>query len=148
MYCRNCGTKIEDNESFCTNCGTPKTDINNEVPTKVEVKNDEMSPEDTKNANLLCILSLVLTFGSDAILGIIMVIFPPIGTILSSISPLCNLAGLVLMIVARVKYPKSKFAKVLMWVYIILFILGILAIVLIIAACMYACGTMDTSGCN
>ena len=148
MYCRNCGTKIDDNESFCTNCGTPKENINNNVPTKVEVKNTEMSPEDTKNANLLCILSLVLTFGSDAILGVIMVVFPPLGSILSSISPLCNLAGLVLMIVARVKYPKSKFAKILMWVYIGLFIASILLVVLVIVACMYTCGTMDTSGCN
>ena len=52
------------------------------------------------------------------------------------------------MIVARVKYPKSTFAKILMWVYIVLFILAIVAAVLIVAACFYTCSTMDTSGCN
>lgn len=26
MYCRNCGTKIEDNAKFCPSCGTKQTD--------------------------------------------------------------------------------------------------------------------------
>lgn len=152
MYCKNCGNKLENDDVFCTNCGTKKDDTSDnsivEDTKKVEVNNNEMSPEDTKNANLLCIISLILTFASDLIAGIITVVFPPLGELLMSITPLCNLAGLVLMIVARVKYPKSKFAKILMWIYIGLFIFSIVAIVLIVAACFYACSTMDTSGCN
>jgi hypothetical protein len=41
------------------------------------------------------------------------------------------------MIIARVKYKESKFAKVLMWVYIGILAAGILAVVLIIAMCAY-----------
>ena len=147
MYCKNCGTKLDEDDLFCTNCGTAKND-KKEVVEKVEIKNNEMSETDTKNANLLCILSLIFVFAFDMIAGIITVIIPPLGELLFSISPLANLTGLVLMIVARVKYPKSTFAKILMWVYIALFILAIVATVLIVAACFYTCSTMDTSGCN
>ena len=147
MFCSNCGTKLSENENFCTNCGKQMKVV--ETPQQVQVKKDiEETPEDKKNAHLLCIISLILTFASDIIAGIVSVIFPPLGSLLVEVAPLCNLAGLVLMIVARVKYPKNKFAKILMWIYIILFLLGILAVVLLFVACMYTCSTMDTSGCN
>jgi len=41
------------------------------------------------------------------------------------------------MIMARVKYKESKFAKVLMWVYIGLLAVAILAVILVIAMCAY-----------
>ena len=26
MYCKNCGTPLDDNDVFCANCGTPRED--------------------------------------------------------------------------------------------------------------------------
>ena len=46
------------------------------------------------------------------------------------------------MIIARVKYKESVFAKVLMWVYIGLVTLAILAIIAFIAWCMASCSGM------
>jgi hypothetical protein len=43
------------------------------------------------------------------------------------------------MIVARVKYPENRFARILMWIYICLFIggfvLGIIGIILLFLFC-------------
>ena len=29
MYCKNCGTQLEDSAKFCVSCGTPQTDAAN-----------------------------------------------------------------------------------------------------------------------
>ena len=68
--------------------------------------------------------------------------------VLGSAGGASRIAAWVLMIVARVKCPQNKFAKVLMWVYIGILIASVLAaIVLIIflAAMCHAC-TEDCSG--
>ena len=44
-----------------------------------------------------------------------------------------RITALILMIVARVKYPKNTFAKVLMWLYIAFYILYILLIIAVIS---------------
>ncbi len=54
------------------------------------------------------------------------------GNVLSRLFQLIGLAAYVLMIYARVKYPKSKFAKVLMWIYIIEISITVLLVVLAI----------------
>ena len=46
---------------------------------------------------------------------------------------LMRITALILMIVARVKYPKNTFAKVLMWLYIAFYILYILLIIAVIS---------------
>jgi cbb3-type cytochrome oxidase subunit 1 len=56
---------------------------------------------------------------------------------LFTIGGLAHSAGFVLMIIARVKYPKNTFAKVLMWIYIIGIVLSVIATILVIASCLY-----------
>lgn len=56
-----------------------------------------------------------------------------------SVSILLAIAALVIMIYVRVKYPKNIFGKVLMWVYIVLFVMYVLFMVAIIIACGIAC---------
>ena len=55
------------------------------------------------------------------------------------VSMLLAIAALVIMIYVRVKYPKNIFGKVLMWVYIVLFVMYVLFMVAIIIACGIAC---------
>ena len=148
MYCINCGTKIEDGNSFCTNCGTKvenveikKEDTNN--TTNVNSKKVSLeTEEERKSAHTLCILSLVLYFGASIIGAILSLVAEP----LAALSPLSNLAGIVLMIVARVKYPNNTFAKVLMWVYISLIAISIILIVVIVVACTVACSGLGDMG--
>lgn len=102
------------------------------------------TPED-ELANKLCIISLICYFG-PGILGAIMTpllaVFEdalensPTGNILAlpigAILALAPIAAIILMIVARVKAPKNTFAKVLMWIYIGLFIFKIFLVILVI----------------
>lgn len=105
---------------------------------------NQKSPED-QLADKLCIISLVCYFAPT----ILSILFSPFISIyedvledsatgglfmipLGAAIALGPLAAIILMIVARVKAPKNKFGKVLMWVYIALFILKIIAILFII----------------
>ena len=47
-----------------------------------------------------------------------------------------DLAAWVLMIIVRVKYPKNIFGKVLMWLYIIMMVLGVVALIFVMISCL------------
>ena len=115
---------------------------------------DMMSPEErsarTKKANLLCFISLGLHFLPEILSGALGAIIREIGNasdmgnasdfFTSALTFLLGgsyIAAWVLMIIARVKYKESVFAKVLMWIYIGILALGILAVILFIAMCAY-----------
>ena len=116
------------------------------------------TPED-ELANKLCIISLICYF-APTVLGTVLspllgifedtlensitgnIFILPIGAILA----LAPIAAIVLMIIARVKAPKNTFAKVLMWVYIGLFILKIFLVILLIlffGALLASCSGLD-----
>jgi len=114
MNCRECGKEIALDSNFCTYCGASVKKEN------ISEKNISMQKLDDNNdenkAIPLCIGSLVLIFGVLGGIGII--------------------TGIVLMIVARIKYPKSIFAKVLMWLYIIVLLIASIVIAYCIVSCI------------
>ncbi len=140
MYCIKCGKEINENDKFCNSCGQKIGEETN--TTKEIVKPKEMSEEDNKNANLLCIISLILMYGASfGIRYTSSLVTNNVGirSILNLISSLCPLASIALMIVARVKYPSSKFAKVLMWLYIGTVIVGFTAYILLVIVLIATC---------
>ena len=105
-------------------------------------------PEDQKAANILCIVSLILMFILPFICSIIVVLMmeylPEDSTItqvawliLGGITTFSPLLSLGMMIYVRVKYPKSTFGKVLMWLYIAFVVIAVIAIIVVCAACAY-----------
>ena len=56
----------------------------------------------------------------------------------SGIASIISLAGLVTMIVTRIKYPKSTLGKVAMWTYIVITVLEVLAVIIFTIACIVA----------
>jgi hypothetical protein len=58
------------------------------------------------------------------------------------------LAGIVFMIIGRVKYPSNKFLKVVMWIIIITEIVTVVAAAIIVITCFVTCATTDLSGCS
>lgn len=170
--CPTCGSS-ENTGKFCSHCGAQRVEDAYAAVTDKAVQPPEytvytpetdpygtrggnasapVSAQDDKNANTLCIVSIICYVAVPIIGGIIssltngsiynytdydsitkgMDIFT---CIIGSISALSGLAAWVLMIIARVKYPKNVFAKVLMWVYIGMLALEILAILIIVIAC-------------
>jgi uncharacterized membrane protein len=113
----------------------------------------ELSPEDKKQADKLCIISMILMFAPMAVIFIKNIILGllfdagkeefyyniassyVLGSILTFLMAGCGIAALVLMILVRVKYPQSVFGKVLMWLYIALAILVVVFIAVTIIAC-------------
>ena len=125
MYCAKCGTLLVSGNRFCTNCGSPIPQLGTSVPSGEYVSVVSQSDENNKKANILCIVSLVLYFLGPIVFNIILSAINFIledisffALLIPSISP--RLIAFILMIVARIKYPDSKFAKALMWIYVIL----------------------------
>ena len=136
MKCDKCGYLLIEGDNFCRNCGKTITNIQQQVNISQQVNIPQQVPavknikDDNGKANLLCVLSLLLYFLApiifiviDIVLALLLENANYLGV--SGFSVLCRLAGFILMIVARVKYPNNIFAKVLMWIYIALIIAGL-----------------------
>ena len=137
-FCSECGNKLEEGSVFCTSCGNKLEEapqVVNNAPQTADVE----SPEDKKKAHILCIISLILFFAPSVVnvgLSYLINTFSTAGLYTGySLSGLTSLVAIVLMIVARVKYPKNTFAKILMWIYIVLIILGTVAMIAVFILC-------------
>lgn len=139
---------------------TPQTGYNNSYPQFNQPQQPLFSDsaQDKKNANILCIISLVCYCLPVVLNSIYYVVLTSsidyttysydydsagsMSMIISALNFMLFIAAWVLMIVARVKYKNSTFAKVLMWVYIGLFILGVILTVVIIVTCAATLNSM------
>lgn len=118
-------------------------------PASTAMPNQKVKTPEDQLAEKLCIASVICYFGAPILSSILSSITDFTSTISSStgvddlfsnamlwpiglVLGLGPLAGVILMIVARVKAPKNTFGKVLMWVYIVLFILKVLAVIALI----------------
>ena len=108
-----------------------------------------ISPEDNQKANIMCVISLVchfiVPFLGSFLLGGMTSSFSEtndvsagstITSLFSLIVSCSYLASWVLMIIVRVKYKNNTFGKVIMWIYIILLALGIIAVIILIVTCV------------
>ncbi len=146
MYCRSCGSKLEDGKAFCGNCGTP---VQPESAAKAPTETPAPADDAKKNriGNRFCIISMLLLFIPSVIvipLTFIRMmdytITDPV--ILVMIVPyfLMVISSYALMIIARVKYP-TKLSKVMMIVYCVLFALAVLiGAILLIFVVLADCG--------
>ena len=143
MICSKCGTDNDINNIYCTKCGTELKN-NNIYPTSEEndtiiIDNSQKENDNDYNKNIaiiLGIISLVLYFFSPIIINRISSNMPEQSKInISSISGICRMAGVIIMIFGRIKYPNSKFLKGVMWSIIVSIVLLITAIIILIGAC-------------
>lgn len=118
-----------------------------------EVKTNTNTNASESPAQPYCIWSLVLliiNFFSSLVLGIfstivgLLIPFPAIsGPIIATATVAVGLsapASIVLMIIARVKDKNSVFAKVLMWIWIVLIIAAIIIGILAVLFISWLCG--------
>lgn len=95
--------------------------------------NNGFPPQGMKNnseVNNLCMISLLLMYVFPITAGGITAITGGLTAFLSALIPLTVIAAYVLMIIARVKDPQNKFAKVLMIIYLVQIVLAVLLTVL------------------
>ena len=110
---------------------------NQEVVEQVSTNNTPVveDPND-HTAKILSIISLALFFGGSAVMGLITRLIPPLSKLVSSLTGLCPLIAIVLMIIARVKCPQNKLAKITMWIYIVLSIIGFTLTIIFVVLCV------------
>ena len=162
MFCIECGKKLVKNSKFCPNCGKEVEVKEAVVETPVAVAQPVVvqQPKDNNHlANVLCTISVSLYFGMPFVAFLFYCVTGGImsygddftsamasffSSIIGILSSLSTLAAYVLMIVARVKCPQNTFGKVLMWVYIALFVMGILTTIVLMVTCvglLASCGS-------
>lgn len=135
-FCSNCGKEIDSNNMFCSSCGTKlnQNSTNNNV---VTVANNNV---DSSQGDKLGLISLLLYFGASLVFSIITVFLPDeVRNYFSTLVGMCPLAGIVVMIVGRVKYPNNKLLKIVMWVIIASIILGIVLFIVVVIVCYVSC---------
>lgn len=107
-----------------------------------------MNPEDRRKANILCVISLLceivplftnLPFFSFFSVRQETAGLSILGNILEAFGGIALIAGIILVIFVRVKYPQSTFGKVLMWIYIVFGIIAFLIFVAVLITCAIAC---------
>lgn len=92
------------------------------------------------NSVLFGVLSLVMFFSMVILAPLTeMLPIPFIQEMFATLTFLLPVAGIVLMIVGRVKYPKSVFLKVVMWIIIVCSILAVVSIIIFVLLCMATC---------
>lgn len=145
--CSKCGSELPETGNFCIECGEKFRD-EVEVQKVNEVNNNAVSSEvvstttadniDEKNSSFLCAVSLILMYLSFPVVLVIADFFPSsfnsFFALLGSISPL---VAFVLMVIARIKYPKSTFAKILMIIYLIQLALVLILIIILVYLCNF-----------
>lgn len=146
MKCSNCGKDLNENEKFCPNCGLK---VNNKEEAKVPEATIEEKQiiNGMKNDTFFCVLSLICMYG----LGIISALLnwltdSTIGAMLRGITSLGPIAAWVLVLFARIRYKDSKFAKILLIIYIIQLVVVIIFGIFIIVSCLKIANDCGNSG--
>lgn len=143
MKCIKCGKDLNVGDKFCKDCGQKVEEVTQQVenvkPTEAEVvKEEKRIVSGMENDTFLCIISLICYFGGPIITALLGMISSkiPFMAIFNRITSLLPLFGFGLAIYTKVKYPKSTFAKVLLIVYIVLFVISLLLIFIFIVSCI------------
>ncbi|MBQ6474833.1 MAG: zinc ribbon domain-containing protein [Clostridia bacterium] len=122
MYCKQCGALIPDGTKVCPACGAAQNTV---------------SEKRKKTSRILCMLSLIIGIAIPAMLGLISLLLVYVFRFsgnqfwISEIAYFLPQPGLAMMIAARILDRESRFAKVLMWLYIVL--LGLIGLILLAA---------------
>lgn len=140
MYCRNCGTKIIENNNFCSNCGAPIKSVINE--NNIQHETNQIDKRNNE-AKILCILSLIFTYSPWVITSLLSQVSTILANIIGGLSPLI---GLVLMVIARTKYPESKLAKAVMYIYITSIVASLIFFIILYTVLYFTCSDMGTMG--
>ena len=159
-YCEQCGAENKIDSNFCESCGKELKQFNNvennnnptiqatnnNVPTNNVVNNTNNNSDD-KKGNELGYISLILYFAGGLLTRVFYSLSTTMGNsnVLIGLFGLMPLAGIVLMIYGRIKYPKNKVLKTAMIIMIIMIVLAIIYFIIIAMLMVILCGScLDT----
>lgn len=144
--------------------GYPNRDVIFGDPAAVRMPVQETAPADPSEGNRMADIGLILlavsvllpmaagglmtgmTVDQETADSTVTQMLSQLVTIASAIGTLAGTASFVVMIITRIRYPKNKRGKVLMWIFIVLAILTALAMIALIVACVSCLDSMRN--CN
>ncbi len=136
-YCVKCGKEIEKDINYCPYCGCMVNTINKE------------NKEIEKEANFFGLMSAILFYGGGLVTSSFITFLPSnLRNTISTMSGLFPLAGIVIMIIGRIKYPDNKLLKIIMWCIIVTTIVSVLFFALFFMWCIVTCSHTDIRGCE
>lgn len=154
-----------DNMNMHQNSSFNQYDLQNQQQNQYQQQNNNNAINLTKiddnlnsSANIMAGISLACIIGSrlaSIVVYAISILLTEyiqdgltfIFTFMSVLLSIGNMAGLVLMIITRIKYPNNKLGKVAMWLYIALTIVELVATIICAVACATA-GAYMINSCN
>lgn len=136
LRCKNCNEVLNEGDKFCQNCGTSVNGEKRNVV--VEDNKGQVREEEDKVPTIMALVSLGLFFLGGTVARILL----PKGDI-GSLSLLFPLAGLVLVINAKIRYPRSIPVKVAFWLIILAIVALIVFWVLLMLTCNMVCGSIN-----
>ena len=131
VYCSNCGGYLDSNMNMNSNMNT---NMNNNMNMNMNSNMNNSIDIDKQKANNMATISALLFYLGAEVVGIISKIIPVIGDLIYDMRGLCSIAGIVIMIIGRVKYPDNKSLKVVMWAIIVTIAVIIIFVVLYIVS--------------
>lgn len=126
VYCSNCGGYLDSNMNSNMNMNNNMNNMNNNMNNSIDI--------DNKKANNMATISALLFYLGAEVVGIISKVIPVIGDLIYDMRGLCSIAGIVIMIIGRVKYPDNRALKVVMWAIIVTIAVIIIFVVLYIVS--------------
>lgn len=130
--CNRCGMVNTMDAQYCSNCGEYlDSSMNNSVNNDADM--------DKKKADNMAAISALFFYLGAGVVAIISKVIPVIGDLLYNMRGLCSIAGIVIMIVGRVKYPDNKALKIVMWAIIVTIAVLVILVILyfVMAAGIY-----------
>ena len=120
--CNRCGMVNTMDAQYCSNCGQyldGSMSVNNMNNSMNNSVNNDVDMEKKKADNMATISALLFYLGAEVVAIISKVIPGVLGDLIYDMRGLCSIAGIVVMIVGRVKYPDNKALKIVMWAIIV-----------------------------
>ena len=139
VYCSNCGGYLDSNMNMNNNMNmnmnnNMNMNMNNNMNNSMNSNMNNSIDIDKQKANNMATISALLFYLGAEVVGIISKIIPVIGDLIYDMRGLCSIAGIVIMIIGRVKYPDNKSLKVVMWAIIVTIAVIIIFVVLYIVS--------------
>ena len=138
MKCKNCGQELESNDEFCNECGQSVKETN-------VAKNEEKMKNGMRKDTFLCIISIIMYIGGPVLAKLFTTLkdYSSVFGFLSRVAALLPFFAFALVIYTKVKYRESKFAKILLIIYLIIINLILIGITILLISCINLLSNCD-----
>ncbi len=120
-YCNNCGKKLVENANYCGECG-------NKIVDNLHINSNNISNVEDGNWKYYLLVNGCLIF---------------LSFLLPSGNNYLFTAALIVLVTAKIKYPKNKIVSVVFWLEILCSIFLLILFIFLLVTCLNQCSKLD-----